>query len=153
LRTEGIDVHETSGKEHGRRITRRLQATTRVEHLKWPGAKQACRLTRTTWRDGKEHLEIEYAITSVSRSRADAAQLLTWWRGHWGIENRSHYVRDVTFAEDACRIRTASAPQNLAAIRNAIIALLRHWKCTNLAAELRQNAWQTDRLLAKLGII
>lgn len=153
MRNEAIDVHETRGKEHGRRVTRRLQATTRIEHLAWPGAKQACRLTRITGRDGQEHIETEYAITSVSRSRADVAQLLTWWRGHWGIENRSHYVRDVTFGEDACRIRTKSAPENLAAMRNAVIALLRKWNCSNLAAAIRGNAWQTDRLLAKLGIL
>ncbi len=153
LREAGIDAAETCGKEHGRKVTRRLQATTRVEHLQWPGAQQACRLTRTTWRDGKEHLEIEYAITSVSRSRADAAQLLEWWRGHWGIENKVHYVRDVTFGEDASRIRTASAPQILAATRNAVLSLLRSWGCANIAAALRENAFQPARLLARLGIL
>jgi predicted transposase YbfD/YdcC len=148
-----MDVAETRGKEHGRRITRRLQATTRVMHLEWPGAQQACRLTRTTWRDGQEHLEVEYAITSVSRSRADAARLLTWWRGHWGIENKIHYVRDVTLGEDASRIRTNSAPQVLAATRNAVLALLRCWQCPNIAAALRENAYQPARLLARLGIL
>lgn len=153
MRNAGLDVVETRGKERGRRITRRLQATTRVGHLQWPGAQQVCRLTRTTWRDGKEHLEIEYAITSVSRSRADAGQLLAWWRGHWGIENKVHYVRDVTLGEDASRIRTASAPQVLAATRNAILGLLRCWGCANIAAALRENAYQPARLLAKLGIL
>lgn len=108
---------------------------------------------RTTWRDGRAHEEVEYAITSLPRSRADAAKLLGGWRGHWGIENRLHYVRDVTFGEDASRIRTASAPQILAAIRNAAITLLRSWQHTNLAAALRENAYQPARLLTKLGIL
>lgn len=114
---------------------------------------QVCRLTRTTWRDGKEHFEVEYALTSVSRSRADAARLLALWRGHWGIENRVHHVRDVTFGEDASRIRTASAPQILAAIRNVALSLFRAAGSNNIAAALRENAYQPQRLLTKLGIL
>lgn len=135
-------------------MQRRLQSTTRLTgHLDWPGVEQVCRLTRITWRNGQEQQEVAYAITSASRSQAAAGKLLTWWRGHWGIENRVHYVRDVTFGEDASRIRTASAPQILAATRNAIISLLRLWDCPNIAAALRKNAYQPARLLAKLGIL
>lgn len=135
-------------------MRRRLQATTRLEgRVDWPGLKQVCRLARTTKRDGKEVIEIEYAITSLPRSLANAEQLLDHWRGHWGIENRSHYVRDVTLNEDACRIRTGSAPQNFAALRNASISLLRLLGHTNIAAALRQCAWKTQPLLATLGIL
>ena len=98
-------------------------------------------------------MEIDYAITSVPRNQADAAQLLAWWRGHWGIENRSHYVRDVTLAEDACQIRKGDAPQNLAALRNAIVSMLRIEGHTNIAAALRKCAWKTQRVLAILGIV
>ena len=108
---------------------------------------------RTTWRDGEEKVEIEYAITSVSRSRAGPKQFLDCWRGHWGIENRLHYVRDVTFGEDASRIRTASAPQIMAAVRNVAISLLRSWGCENIAAALSTNNQQTQRLFARLGIL
>lgn len=108
---------------------------------------------RTTRRNGQVHDEIEYAVTSVPRQQADATQLLAWWREHWGIENRSHYVRDVTFDEDACRIRSGHAPQNLAALRNAAIAWLRLHGHTNIAAGLRTCTWQTHRLLAMLGIM
>jgi predicted transposase YbfD/YdcC len=131
-----------------------LQTTTRLQgQINWPGATQVCRLTRSTWRNGQEQVEIEYALTSVSRSQASAARLLAWWRGHWGIENRVHYVRDVTFGEDASRVRTRAAPQILAATRNAAISLLRLWKCPNIAAALRDNAYQPARLLARLGIL
>ena len=145
---------ETKTKEHGRRVQRRLQTTTRLTgHLDWPGVQQVCRLTRLTLRNGQEQQEVEYAITSVSRSKANADKLLAWWRGHWGIENRVHYVRDVTFGEDASRIRTASAPQVFAAARNAILSLLRLWGRANIAAALRENAYQPARLLTRLGIL
>ena len=134
-------------------VRRRLQASTRLaEHFDWPGLAQVCRLVRTTRRDGEEQVEIEYAITSVPRAQAGAAECLSWWRGHWGIENGVHWVRDVTLSEDACRIRTGDAPQNWAALRNAMISLLRMHGHSNIAAGIRECTWNTQRLLAMLGI-
>ena len=145
---------ETKEKRSGRWEHRRLQASTRLADTSdWPGLAQVCRLVRTTRQGGVETTEIDYVITSVPRHQATAAQLLAWWRGHWGIENRSHYVRDVTFQEDACRIRNGDAPQNLAALRNAIISMLRLEGYTNVAQGLRACTWKTQRLLAKLGIV
>lgn len=129
-----------------------MQTSTRLAgHVDWPGLAQICRIVRTSVRQGEEKQETEYAVTSVPRSLAGARQLLAWWRGHWGIENRSHYVRDVTLAEDACRIRRGHAPQNLATLRNATISLLRLAGHTNIAAAFRSCTWQTQRLLAMLG--
>lgn len=79
--------------------------------------------------------------------------MLQWWRGHWGIENRLHWVRDETFGEDASRIRLGGAPQFLAAIRNSAISLLRSLGATNIAAALRENACKVDHTLTKLGIL
>lgn len=114
---------------------------------------QVCRHTRTTLRSGVETVEIEYGITSVPRTLADALQLLEWKRGHWGIENRSHYVRDVTLGEDACRICNGSAPRNMAACRNAVLNFLRAQDCRNVAAALRDFAYQPRKLLRMLGIL
>ena len=100
-----------------------------------------------------ETTEIDYGVTSVPREQAGAAQLLAWGRGHWGIENRSHYVRDVTLGEDACQIRKGDAPQNLAALRNAIISMLRIEGHANIAAAIRDCTWKTQRLLTRLGIV
>ncbi len=101
-----------SNKGHGRRERRRLQASTRLaEFLDWPGVAQVCRIERWRYRNGAEEREVTYAITSVPRHLADAATLLGWNRGHWMIENRSHYVRDVTLGEDASRIGTGNAPR------------------------------------------
>ena len=66
-----------------------------------------------------------HAITSLPPEQADAARLLALSRAHWGIENRLHWVRDVTLGEDACRVRTGAAPQVLAACRNAVLTLVR----------------------------
>lgn len=122
-----------------------------AEHLDWPGVKQVCQLVRTTIRKGETTSEVQYAITSVDREQAGAMTLLRWWRGHWGIENKVHWVRDEIFGEDRCRVRTGSAPQVLAAVRNLVINWLRSDKVDNLAAALRENAWNSQRLFAKLG--
>ena len=114
---------------------------------------QVCRIQRWRWHHDKEEYEVTYAITSVPRTSADATTLLGWNRGHWGIENRSHYVRDVTFGEDASQISKGHAPQVLAAIRNGLLTSLRAEGVTNIAAALRKNAYQVTRLLAKLGIV
>jgi hypothetical protein len=68
------------------------------------------------------------------------------------IENKLHYVRDETMGEDKCRIRSGSAPQILAGIRNAAITLLWALEIDNIAEVLRANAWHPQRLFAKLGI-
>jgi predicted transposase YbfD/YdcC len=140
-------------KGHGRIVRHCLEVSTRLAgHTDWPGLAQVCRLSRTTICKGKQTVEIEYAITSVPRAQAGATRLLNWWRGHWGIENRSHYVRDVTFQEDACQIHSGHAPENLAALRNGIISLLRLQGHKNIAGALRSYIWQPSRLLAMLGI-
>jgi predicted transposase YbfD/YdcC len=133
---------------------RHLEASTRLaEHLDWPGLKQVCRLERTTTRRSKRTVEVQYAITSVAPQRADAAVLLARWRDHWGIENRLHWVRDVTFGEDQCQVKTGHAPQNLAAFRNAGISLLRLAGFQEIAPALRDFAYQPRKLLRFLGIM
>ena len=67
------------------------------------------------------HVGVEYATPE----QADPGQLLALNRGHWSIENRLHWVRDVTFDEDRCQVRKGHGPQVLACLRNAVIGLLR----------------------------
>jgi predicted transposase YbfD/YdcC len=149
-----LSVAETSNKGHGRRERRRLEASTRLaEQLDWPGVAQVCRIERWRRVAGKEEHEVAYAITSVPRDLADAATLLACNRGHWGIENRSHYVRDVTFGEDASQIEKGYAPQILAGLRNALIAALRAEGVKNIASALRRNALKVPHLFAQLGIV
>jgi hypothetical protein len=149
-----LDTAETVDKGHGRRERRTLESSTRLaRHLDWPGVAQVCRLSRDVWRGKTHSIEVAYAITSVPRSQADAAQLLRWWRGHWLIENRLHWVRDVVWGEDGCRIRSGNAPQVMSCLRNAVLNLLRTRGVTQIAATLRENAYRVDRLFAILGIM
>ena len=135
-------------------MSRRLEAGTRiVSHLSWPGLAQVCRLERHTLRHGQLVEEVQYAITSLSPQRADAAKLLAIWRSHWGIENRVHWVRDTLWQEDRCRVKHPRGGHNLAAFRNAAINLLRLAQTPNLAAAVRENAYRVDRLFARLGIM
>jgi predicted transposase YbfD/YdcC len=140
-------------KGHGRRERRTLKATTALnEYLNWPGVAQVGQIECVVEQDGKTSQETRYFITSVPRNLGGAEQLLAWTRGHWSIENRSHYVRDVTFGEDASRIRKGSGPEIMAALRNAAIGFLRLTGATNIAETLRRNASQVRTLFARLGI-
>jgi hypothetical protein len=115
----------TVDKGHGR-IERRTLRTTRLltAGSKWAGLQQGFEITRERTIGSQKTVEVVYGITSLPPDRADARTLLTLLRHHWRIENQLHYVRDVTFGEDACRVRSGHAPQVLAAIRNTVIHLL-----------------------------
>jgi len=106
---------ETVEKGHGRIEIRRLECSESLASYlsQWPGLRQVCRIERRRSLPGKDSIEVVHAITSLSRERADAASLLNIARGHWGIENRLHHVRDRTCREDACRTRSGNAPQTL----------------------------------------
>ena len=91
----------------------------------WPELARVCRIERTRTIRGEKSREVVHAITSLKREEASAKELLKLSRAHWGIENRLHCVRDVTFGEDQCLVRKGSGPQVFAAIRNTVITMLR----------------------------
>jgi len=91
-------------------------------------------------RGGKKSVEVVYLITSADHQTAPPATLAAWVQGHWGIENRLHWVRDVTFDEDRSQVRTGHAPQVMATLRNTAIGLLRRDGWTNIASALRHHA-------------
>ncbi|MFD9895098.1 ISAs1 family transposase, partial [Amycolatopsis sp. NPDC059027] len=72
--------------------------------------------------------------------------------GHWHIENKLHYVRDVTYHEDASRTRTGTAPRVMATLRNLITSALRQTGWTNIAKGLRHMTRDINRPLTLLGI-
>ena len=86
---------------------------------------QVCRITRERIVRGKRTIERVYAITSHTAEQAGPAQLLALSRGHWGIENKLHDVRDVTCREDQARSHARHTPQVLAAFRNTILTIIR----------------------------
>lgn len=107
-------------------------------YLDWPGAKQVVRVIRSRTGGGATSAETALFVTSLGRDRAGAEALARIIRGHWGIENGLHRVRDVTFGEDACRVRSGDAPQVLAAVRNALIGTLNLAGVKNKAAAQRR---------------
>ena len=115
---------ETVDKEHGRFEIRKIAVSAEVApHLEWPGAAQVARIERTREIGGKVSTETAYIVTSLTPAEAGPGRLLELSRNHWAIENRLHYVRDVTFNEDRCRVR--SGARALAAIRNLVLHLIR----------------------------
>lgn len=112
-------------------------STALAAYADWPGLAQVFRLTRERTAAGRTTTEVVYGVTSLPRDRADASRLLGLVRRHWGIENQLHHVRDVTLGEDACRVRSGSAPQALAGLRNAAAYVLGRVRPGNLAAATR----------------
>src|SRR5215475_11069509 len=121
----------------------------------WPGLAQVFRLERQVIikKTGEVREEVVAGVTSLTPERADAAQLLALVRGHWSIENRSHWVRDVTFDEDRSQVRCGNIPQVMAALRNTVVGLMRWAGETNVAAACRRFAAQPQAALHLIGIV
>ncbi|MHA6757861.1 ISAs1 family transposase [Streptacidiphilus sp. PAMC 29251] len=113
-------------RAHGRVETRIIQAVT-WNDLDFPHLRQVARLTRhrTDSKTGKRSRETVYVITDLSSAQADPQMIGAYVRGHWGVENKIHYVRDVAFGEDASRIRTRHGAQNMATLRSVAMNFLR----------------------------
>lgn len=102
----------------------RTKLPARLER-NWPGITAICRIERRREMKTWCSRQVIYAITSLPADKLDPAALLQLSRDHWQIENCLFHVRDVTFNEDACRVRSGAAPQALAEIRNAALNLIR----------------------------
>jgi len=97
-------------------------------------------------------VEVVYRVTSLRSERATSGRVLALVRGQWSIENKSHWVRDVTFDEDRSQVRCGSLPQVMAALCNTTIGLLRWAGHTNIAAARRRLAARPAQALALIGI-
>ncbi len=102
----------------------RTKLPARIEE-NWPGITAFCRIERIREMKDRCSREVIYAITSAPLEKFDAAALLKVSRDHWAIENSEFHVRDVTFGEDASRVRTGTAPEVMAALRSSTLALIR----------------------------
>jgi predicted transposase YbfD/YdcC len=148
------DTHTTQNKGHGRLERRTLESSTTLNtYLDWPGIGQVMRRTcrRINRKTGLISEEVTYGITSLTPQQADAKRLEAIWRGHWTIENRVHYVRDVTFGEDACQVRAGNAPRVLASLRNTILNLMRRSGWNNISDALRHYAAKIKYALGLIG--
>lgn len=119
---------QTVNTGHGRIEHRYLTVNSQLnDYLDWPDLGQVFRLQRVVQRQktGKLSYQVVFGITSLSISDCPPERLLTLLRSHWHIENRLHYVRDVTFHEDACQIREPKRQRVLATLNNLVIGLIR----------------------------
>jgi predicted transposase YbfD/YdcC len=141
---------------HGRIERRTLESSTALnDYLDWPGVGQVLRRTRrstsTTTSEISEH--VSYAVTSLDRRRALPKQLEALWRGHWTIENNLHYVRDESMGEDRSTLRSGNTPHAMAALRNAVLTLLRYAGWTNIPDAFRYFAASVQYPLKIIGAL
>ena len=111
----------------------------------WPECAQVFRLTRQRKTIEKVETEVVFGITSLPQERAGAKELLKLTRGHWGIENGLHGVRDGTLREDASRIRKGSATQTMAILRNIVIFLFNRGGHKSAAAATRHYGCHAEK--------
>jgi predicted transposase YbfD/YdcC len=140
-------AHTSRTRAHGRLEDRTVKVVTVATGIVFPHARQAIQITRKTRRtkSKKWKIEVVYAVTSLAAEQATAADLATWVRGHWTIENRLHWVRDVTYDEDRSQVRTATGPRAMASLRNLALSVLRIAGATNIAHAIRHHAWDPLR--------
>jgi predicted transposase YbfD/YdcC len=133
---------------HGRRARRTIKVALAPAWIGFDGAAQVAQLRRTVTKKGRKTVEVVYLITSDRDARP--ATLATWVRSHWEIENKLHWVRDVTYQKDRSLVRTGNAPRVMASLRNLVISLLRLDGHINIAAANRHHARDPQRTLKLL---
>lgn len=142
-----VPSHTVTTRGHGRTVTRTIKAVTAPAWIEFTGAAQVAQLRRTVTSNGKKTIEVVYLITSADHRAAPAATLAAWVQGHWGIENRLHWVRDVSFDEDRSQVRTGHSPQVMATLRSTAISLLRLTGVQNIAQALRHHAREPETVV------
>ena len=162
----GIPSLVTEERGHGRWERRTIQVMDAPDHIskRFPHARQVALVERYVTRiirvkKGKHWVKkvtrsavAVFIITSLDAREASPAHLAGYVRGHWTIENKVHWVRDVTFREDSSRVRTGPRPRIMATLRNLAIGLIRQAGYTKIAATIRQIKHNTALLIAILGL-
>jgi predicted transposase YbfD/YdcC len=135
-------------KDHGRRARRTIKAALAPAWIGFEGAAQVAQLRRTVTKKGKKTVEVVYLVTSDRIASPET--LAAWVRCHWHIENKLHWVRDVTYQEDKSLVRTSNAPRVMASLRSLAISLLRLDGHNNIAKANRHHARDPQRTLKLL---
>jgi predicted transposase YbfD/YdcC len=146
--------YTTTDIGHGRLEQRVIEVLPAPTDLDFPGATQVFQITRyrTDRTTGTHEAHTWVGVTSLTPTQATPAHIADLLRRHWEIENRLHWVRDVTYGEDHSRLRTDTAPRAMASLRNLAISALRQAGWTNTAQAIRHMTRDTTRPLTLLGI-
>lgn len=151
------DYHKTVNKGHGRIEIRECWTTSAPDYLwflpdlkHWAGLRSIAMIKSERQTDRKTTIEYRYFISSLE---SNASQTLNAVRTHWGIENKVHWVLDVVFREDDCRVRRGQAAQNLAVLRHIALNLLRQETTLkrSIKAKRLRSGWDHDYLLKVLA--
>jgi predicted transposase YbfD/YdcC len=156
MRWVECDHHRTVDKGHGRMEVRECWSTSAPDYLnyiatlaEWPGLRSIA-IVQAERRLGDETtVKRRYFISSL---KSDAKLLLHAVRTHWEIENKVHWVLDIGFREDDCRIRAGNGAENFAVLRHIALNLLRQEKTSkgSLKGRRKKAGWDNDYLLKVL---
>lgn len=131
---------DTSFEQTRARLTeRRVSVFDNLDHISddWVGLKRIVQVERLGTRAGKPYEETVYYISSIALEASDFAQGI---RGHWGVENRLHWVKDVVFDEDKAQMVDGYASANFSILRSFVINLFRHNGFDSLTRAIRHCA-------------
>jgi len=143
-----IDEHTTyDSNTHGRYEERVCQVYDDLYQIKdnWKSVKRIIKITSTTLSYGKYTTETHYYISSL---KVDAKTFLHIIRSHWKIENSLHYVKDVSFEEDACRTRTGQIPFIQTMMRSLAINFINLNNFSNIKQARKIFAWNYHKLFS-----
>jgi predicted transposase YbfD/YdcC len=150
----GVTTTETVDNDHGRLETRKHSVCHDISWLfsdrryageiKFPGLAMIGMIESVTERGGKLETARRYYLCSTKLSAAKFAAVV---RAHWGVENRLHWVLDVTFDEDQCRLRSGHGPENMSIVRHMAMNLLRTTTTkSSLKVRRKKAGWNTSYL-------
>jgi hypothetical protein len=153
-----LTTYEATDLCHGRIETRRLSTSTVLnDYIDWPAVGQVFQVEREVIfnfkKTGQARHQVVYGVTSLSADSAPPKRLLQLTTEHWTIENKSHWVRDVTFDEDRSQVRAGNVPQVMAAFRNTVIGLMRTAGQTNIAQATRHFAAKPAEALSLIPTV
>src|SRR5947209_4418635 len=144
---------QSTDKGHGRVEMRSIRVSSELKgYSDWPGLEQVFEIRRRWQYKGEWHEEVRYGITSLPAPVAIPERLLTLKRGHWTIENRLHYVKDVSMGEDRSSVHKDNGPKIMAALRNTTVSLLRRAGFSTIAARMRYNCGHPEAALQVLSL-
>ena len=144
---------QTVDKGHGRLEVRELRASSELrEYLDWPYLEQVFEVRRSWTSRGVTKEEVRLGITSLPQEIAGPERLLELKRGHWGVENRLHWVKDEVLREDRSQVQRGTGPDIMAMLRSCAVSCLRRAGKQRIAAALRANSRKPAGALEVLGI-
>jgi predicted transposase YbfD/YdcC len=143
----------TVEKGHGRLEVRQACASSElVGYSRWPHLAQVLQVRRTWQEQGQQRQAVHYVVTSLPVEVADVGRLLALRRGHWSVENRLHYIKDVSMGEDKSLIHEEAGPAVMGLLRGVVISVLHRAGHTRIASRLRYHSTHPQEALAFLGL-